>query len=354
MTKFTHLKNSKLKFQSSNKTDSDKNNNNTNITIIYYKKDFYKKEIFASKSDLNIDFNFDGNIWINLDSVADASLIKEIGYIFNIDNFSLEYITNPRQRVKIDNRENYIHIIMKMLSFEQHTKEITYEQVSFILKEKILITFQETPHDIFDPIREKIENYKTNFGNSDVQYLTYLLVDRIVDNYLLILNEVENDINKIETQIIVNPKKNILSNITSLKKNIIILKRFISPIRELISKLRTRNTPPCINKNMEIYFSDLNEHCIMIFDIIDTLNSRTTELVQLYHSTVSNTMNEVMKILAIISTVFMPLTFISGLYGMNFLYMPELKWKFGYLFALSLMVILVACMVIYFKKKKWF
>ncbi len=349
MSNFTHLKNSKLK----NK-NTDTNPKNTTITIIYYNENFYKKDIFTSKNDLDIDFNFDGNVWINLDNTNDTSLIKELGYIFNLDNLSLEYITNPRQRVKIENRENYIHLIMKMLAFEKNTKEISYEQVSFIVKEKVLITFQETEFDIFDSVRERIESCKIGSDITSIYYLTYLLVERIVDNYLLILDEVENDINKLETQIIVNPQKNILSNIISLKKNAITLKKFISPIRDLISKLRTRNTAPLISENMNIYLNDLNEHCVMIFDTVNSLNSRTTDLVQLYHSTVSNTMNEIMKILAIISTVFMPLTFISGLYGMNFVYMPELKWKFGYLFALSLMVILVACMVVYFKRKKWF
>ena len=328
-------------------------NYNITVTVIYYSKNSHKRDIFLSDDKIDIDFNFDGNIWINIDGINDVHLIKEIGKIFDIDSLSLEDIANPEQRVKIDDRDSYIHIILKMLQMELLTKEVQYEQLSLIIKDNILITFQETPYDMFESIRTRLENPNTKLASKDISYLAYILIDTIVDNYLLVLDEVEDEIDDIENQLVKRPDREDLENILSLKQNIAVLKKFISPVRELISKLQTRSMLNYFHEDMKYYLSDLNDHGIIVFDTVDMLNNRATELIQLYHSMISNTMNEVMKILAIISTVFMPLSFIVGLYGMNFEYMPELKWHYGYYITLGLMVGLVILMIIYFKKKKW-
>ena len=329
-------------------------NYNITVTVIYYSKSFHKKEVFSTDEKIDIDLEFDGNIWINIDGINDVNLIKRIGKIFNIDSLSLEDIANPEQRVKIDDRDSYIHIILKMLQMEIITKDVQYEQVSLIIKDNILITFQETPYDMFDSIRNRLENPRTKLASKDVSYLAYILIDTIVDNYLLVLDEVETEIDDIENKLIESADREDLENILALKQNIAILKKFISPIRELISKLQARSMLNYFPEDMQYYLGDLNDHGIIVFDTVDMLNSRATELIQLYHSMISNTMNEVMKILAIISTIFMPLSFIVGLYGMNFEYMPELKWHYGYFLTLGLMVGLVILMIIYFKKKKWF
>lgn len=357
MSTFTSLKNRKSNFTLKKNTrvhNEEEEKSPIDVTVVYYKENFYEEHIFNSEKDLKIDMNFDGNIWINIDGITDVNLIKKIGDLFQIDELTLDDIINPEQRVKIDNRIDYIHIILKMLFFEPLTKEINFQQLSFILKKNFLITFQETSLDIFDPIMNKLKNQKGNFELDDVNYLAYMLIDTIVDNYLLILDEVEIDVNEMETNIIDNPEKDALEQILSLKKNIIILKRFISPMRELISKFQTRSMLKYFPEDMKFYLNDLYDHSIIAFDMVATLNNRVTELIHLYHSTISNTMNEVMKILAIISTIFMPLSFISGLYGMNFINMPELHWKYGYFFALFLMGTMVCCMLVYFKKKKWF
>ena len=329
-------------------------NYNITVTVIYYSKTFHKRVVFSADDKIDIDLEFDGNIWINIDGINDVGLIKRIGKIFNIDSLSLEDIANPEQRVKIDDRDSYIHIILKMLQMELLTKDVQYEQMSLIIKDNILITFQETPYDLFESIRSRLENPRTKLASKDVSYLAYILIDTIVDNYLLILDEVETEIDDIENKLVESADREDLENILTLKQNIAILKKFISPIRELISKLQTRSMLNYFHEDMKYYLGDLNDHGIIVFDTVDVLNNRATELIQLYHSMISNTMNEVMKILAIISTVFMPLSFIVGLYGMNFEYMPELKWHYGYYITLGLMVGLVILMIIYFKKKKWF
>ncbi|WP_427171450.1 magnesium/cobalt transporter CorA [Fusobacterium nucleatum] len=329
-------------------------NYNITITVIYYSKSFHKKDVFSTDDKIKIDLNFDGNIWINIDGINDVNLIEDIGKIFDIDALSLEDIANPEQRVKIDDRDSYIHIILKMLQMELLTKDVQYEQLSLIIKDNILITFQETPYDMFETIRNRLETPNTKLASKDVSYLAYILIDTIVDNYLLVLDEVETEIDDIENKVIESADREDLEDILALKQNIAILKKFISPIRELISKLQARSMLNYFHEDMKYYLGDLNDHGIIVFDTVDMLNSRATELIQLYHSMISNTMNEVMKILAIISTIFMPLSFIVGLYGMNFEYMPELKWHYGYFITLGLMAGLVVMMIIYFKKKKWF
>ena len=329
-------------------------NYNITVTVIYYSRKFHKRDVFSADDIIDIDLSFDGNIWINIYGINDVNLIKEIGKIFNIDSLSLEDIANPEQRVKIDDRDSYIHIILKMLQMELLTKDVQYEQVSLIIKDNILITFQETPYDLFESIRSRLENPRTKLASKDVSYLAYILIDTIVDNYLLILDEVETEIDDIENKLIESADREDLENILTLKQNIAVLKKFISPIRELISKLQARSMLNYFHEDMKYYLGDLNDHGIIVFDTVDMLNNRATELIQLYHSMISNTMNEVMKILAIISTIFMPLSFIVGLYGMNFENMPELKWQYGYFMTLGLMAGLVILMIIYFKKKKWF
>ena len=162
-------------------------NYNITVTVIYYSKTFHKRVVFSADDKIDIDLEFDGNIWINIDGINDVGLIKRIGKIFNIDSLSLEDIANPEQRVKIDDRDSYIHIILKMLQMELLTKDVQYEQMSLIIKDNILITFQETPYDLFESIRSRLENPRTKLASKDVSYLAYILIDTIVDNYLLIL-----------------------------------------------------------------------------------------------------------------------------------------------------------------------
>lgn len=355
MTNLTSLKNRKLGLPPGSVIyTGEESDEEITITVIYYDKNFYEKEIFSANDNIDINLNFKGKVWINIDGIHNTELLRKIGKLFDIDSLSLEDIANPEQRVKIDDRETYLQIILKMLSLEPLTREIEYEQISLIIKDNFLISFQETSFDLFDFIRNRLENAKVELNSKDINYLTYMIIDTIVDNYLLILDEVEDDIDAVETQIINVSTKEDLENILALKQNLIILKRFISPIRELIARLQSRKFIEYFPEDMKYYIGDLNDHGIIVFDTVEMLNNRVTELIQLYHSTISNTMNEVMKILAIISTIFMPLSFIVGLYGMNFNNMPELSWRYGYFIVLTFMIALVVCMIFYFKKKKWF
>lgn len=323
------------------------------ITVIYYNQEIFEKQVFHSVDEFRFNRRFQGNAWINIDGISDVNYIKKIGRYFHIDNLTLEDLANPEQRVKLEEREEYLFLILKMLSLNLITEEIEYEQLSFILEDNILITFQETPKDVFDGIRYRLESDKTKIRSLSTGYLAYTLIDAIVDNYFVILDEVEKEIDNLESKVIDKSEKEDLENILELKQSISSLKRFIAPLRELVAKLQTRGMRGYFSEDMRIYLNDLYDHSIITFETVEMLNSRVHELVQLYHSTVSNDMNQIMKILAVISTVFMPLSFLTGLYGMNFRYMPELESPIGYFVLLAFMVLLVLGMLFYFKKKKW-
>lgn len=325
-----------------------------NIEVFLYNDREIKKELLNENDNVDrLAENFDGIKWINIDGIHNINLIKKIGELFNLDNLILEDLVNSSQRAKVEERDDYLFIVIKMLDLNLISKDISYEQVSFIVGENYLLTFQETPGDIFDTIRTRIEAPNSRTRKKSVGYLTYAILDSIVDNYFIILDEIEMEIDKLESKVINHPEQEDLQLIISLKQKVTSLKRTIGPIRELIGKLQANSVSEYLNEDITIYLSDLSDHGIIVHDTLDILNSRVTELVQLYHSTISNDMNEIMKILAIISTIFMPLSFIVGLYGMNFENMPELTYKYGYYIVVVFMIVLVISMLIYFKKKKW-
>ena len=209
-------------------------NNKITITVIYYSKDFHKRETFSSTDKIDIDLKFKGNIWINIDGINDVNLIKNIGKIFDIDALSLEDIANPEQRVKVDDRDRYILIILKMLQMEVLTKDVQYEQLSLIIKKNILITFQETPYDPFEIIRARLETPGARLRSQDVSYLAYILIDIIVDNYLLILDEVENEIDEIENQLIESADKDDLEKTNKANREITVV---IERLKKILYKI---------------------------------------------------------------------------------------------------------------------
>ncbi|MBR8700436.1 Cobalt/magnesium transport protein CorA [Fusobacterium sp. DD29] len=326
-----------------------------NIEMIAYNDSVIKREIFDEDENLDVlKKDFKGVKWINIDGIHNIALIKKIGDLFNLDNLVMEDVANSTQRAKVEEREDYLFIVLKMLNINLISKDITYEQISFIVGEDYLLTFQETPGDVLDSVRARIESPNYKMRKKSIGYLTYAILDSIVDYYFMVLDEVEIEIDKLESKVINDSEREDLQSIITLKQKVSTLKRTIGPIRELITRLQTKSVAEYLNEDIKIYLTDLSDHGIIVYDTLDILNTRVTELIQLYHSTISNGMNEIMKILAIISTVFMPLSFLTSLYGMNFDNMPELHTRYGYFFLLGAMFVLVLGMIAYFKNKKWF
>lgn len=308
------------------------------IILYSYNKETVKKVIDNSLDKLSFFNEKDFVNWIVIEGVHDVELIKKIGVFYEIDNLILEDILNINQRPKFEEREKYISFFLKMIYLNKKSDEIEYEQISFILGEGYLITFQEKTGNIFNNLQERIENGIGKLRNKKENYLMYALFDIIVDNYFLILENFEERIEALEEKIVNNPSQKIIEEIISLKKEISKFKRNVIPIKEILIKISNIDY---FDESMNIYLKDLHDHSTIIYESIEIIYNRSNDLIQLCHSSIGNSMNEIMKILTTISTIFIPLSFLAGLYGMNFKYMPELSWEYGYYFILGLMFIVV-------------
>ena len=331
----------------------DKADKNIDMELYLFDGKKSLRKNLKENDDLSFLKNENNLVWLNVNGIHNVELINNIGNILNINSLVLEDLTNINQRVKIEVWEDYLFIVLKMTGINSITKDIEYEQVSFILGKNYLITFQEKAGDVFDTVRKRIEIPNSKIFQRGIGYLTYALIDVIADNYFVVLDKLEEKTDRLERKILNEFSDKLVEKILKLKGELAVLKKGIYPIREISAKFQSQDVISYFGKNNKMYLLDLHDHGITICDIIENMTSRTSELFQLYYSILSNDMNNVMKVLAIISTIFMPLSFLAGLYGMNFKYMPELEWNYGYFIILGIMAVLVIIMIIIFKKKKW-
>jgi magnesium transporter len=290
--------------------------------------------------------------WINIDGLHEVEVIEKIGKHFGLHPLLLEDVVNTAQRPKLEDYGKYLFIVLKMLYYDEEEHIIIAEQVSLILFPNLVITFQEGVGDVFNPVRERIRHGRGRIRGSGADYLAYALMDAVVDNYFIILERIGERIEEIEEELVANPGQETLQKIHLLKREMIFLRKSIWPLRELISGL-DRGDSPLIEKATETYLRDLYDHTIQVIDTVETFRDVVSGMLDIYLSSVGNRMNEIMKVLTMIATLFIPLTFIAGIYGMNFEHMPELGKKWGYPAVLMLMVILGSIMVTYFRRKKW-
>jgi magnesium transporter len=290
--------------------------------------------------------------WINIDGVHRVDVVEKIGKHFDLHPLVLEDLVNTEQRPKMEDFLDYIFIVLRMLDYDDKTDEVKGEQLSLVLGPNWVITFQENEGDVFDLVRERIRSDKGRIRKMGADYLLYALVDVVVDNYFLILEKMGENIEEIEDKLVANPAPETLQSIHNLKRQMIFLRRSVWPLREAINRLE-RWESPLINKSTDIYLRDVYDHTIQVIDAIETFRDMLSGMLDIYLSSVSNRMNEVMKVLTIIATIFIPLTLVVGLYGMNFKYMPELEWVWGYPLVLFVMLIIGVTMVIYFRRKRW-
>ena len=291
--------------------------------------------------------------WINIDGLHDTEVIKKIGEYFKIHSLTMEDILNTVQRPKMDGFDEYIYIVLKMLDYDQQSQTISSEQLSLIIKNDLVISFQEKVGDVFDHLRHRIRVDKGRLRRAGADYLAYAILDSVVDRYFVLLEWLEDRTEKVEDQLINYPDKETLQNIYGLKTDLIFLKKLVWPLRDVITVLK-RDENTIFQQSTYIYLSDVYDHIIFIIEMLESFKETVSGMVELYISSTGIKMNEVMKFLTIIATIFIPLTFIAGVYGMNFNNMPELKWHWGYHLVLILMLVLALSMIAYFKKQKWF
>jgi magnesium transporter len=291
--------------------------------------------------------------WIDINGLHEVEIIEKLGSHFGLHPLLLEDILNTNQRPKMEDHGDYIFLVMKMLHSSDNNGEIKAEQVSIIIGSNFVISLQEHEGNVFNQVRDRIRKFKGRIRKSGSDYLAYTLLDAIVDNYFLILENVGEKIEDADQQLAANPSPSTLQHIRELKNTMIFFRKSIWPLRELVSALE-RCESTLVHESTGIYFRDVYDHTIQIIDTVESYRDIISGMVDIYLSSISNKMNEVMKVLTIFASIFIPLTFVAGIYGMNFDYMPELKWHPGYFAALGFMAFIVVILLIYFKRKKWF
>jgi magnesium transporter len=290
--------------------------------------------------------------WINVDGVHDVTLIEQLGSYFGFHPLLQEDIMNTEQRPKLEDHEQYLFIVLKMLYHDQAADEITAEQVSLILGSNFLLSFQEREGDVFEPVRDRIRTKKGRIRKAGADFLAYALIDAIVDHYFVILEKLEEKIEDVEEELVTNPTPETLRAIHRLKRRMIFLRKSVWPLREVINGLEDSDSP-LMHESTGIYLRDLYDHIIQVLDTMENFREMIAGMFDIYLSSISNKLNEVMKVLTIIATTFIPLTFLAGVYGMNFRYMPELDWRWGYPVIWAVMLAILIVMVGYFRRKRW-
>jgi magnesium transporter len=316
----------------------------------------YDRERYAKYESLNVEelcnhLQPDQVNWVNLDGLHDLDIIEKLQAKFSLHPLLIDDIMAD-QRPKAEEFEGYLFFTLKML-YKIDSRDIDYEQINFVLGKDFLLSFQEKEGDLFDGFRDRIRLDLGKVRKKQADYLLYRLIDIIVDNYYNVLDRIGDIIEEIEENVYEKPTNKTFNRIQALKKELIYLRKALYPLREALGKL-VKGESEFIQEESLMYFADVYDHVSHLIDSSDTYKDLTSSLMDIHINAMNTRMNEVMKVLTVISTIFMPLTFIVGVYGMNFDYMPELRWPMGYFGVLGIMVLIVISMLVYFRKKKWF
>lgn len=302
-----------------------------------------------------LNYQNDGRIhWIDVPSLNNVDGIKSLGKAAGIHHLIVEDILNTNQMVKMDNYDDCLFIVLKMLNYNSGEVDITTSHIGIVLRDRLVYSFhEETTGGIFAPVETQIKAAQNNIRNLGSDYLCYKLVDTVVDNYFNIIDELGDVVDSIEEELIANPDKSTLSNIYFVKRKLMYLRKSVFPLRELIGSLVSSGSV-LVGTDVKIYFHDVYDHLIQIVDSIETYQDILSNMLDTYLSSISNRTNDTMKILTIFSTIFIPLTFLAGIYGMNFKFIPELSLKYGYFIFWGVSVVIAAIMLMFFHHKKWF
>jgi magnesium transporter len=322
------------------------------ITVIDYNESRYDEKEIASIEDCLPCKETSTVTWINIDGIHDTEIIEKIGHHFELHPLVLEDILNTGQRPKMEDAESYILLLLKMLCYEDESDTVRAEQVSIVFGRNFVISFQEQRGDVFDAVRERIRKNRGRVRKAGADYLAYALTDAVVDGYFVVLEKVAETVERLEDEVVTSPSPMTLRSIHRLKTEMLFLRKSVWPLREVISGLQ-RGESPLICESTGIYLRDVYDHTIQIVDTMETFRDMLSGMIDTYLSSISNKMNEVMKVLTIIATIFIPLTFVAGIYGMNFEYMPELAWRWAYFGVWGVMAVVTLSMIHYFRRRKW-
>ncbi|SDT94278.1 magnesium/cobalt transporter CorA [Desulfobacula phenolica] len=290
--------------------------------------------------------------WLNINGLHDIEKIKEVGQIFDLHPLVMEDILNTGQRPKVEDFNAYIFIVLKMIRFDTETEMIFNEQLSIVLGDNFLVTFQEQPGDVFEPVRKRIRRQKSRIRGSGTDYLAYSLLDTVVDNYIHIIEVIGEKIEDLEEMILEGNDTTVMEKINAFKREINYLRKSIRPAREAILHL-SRLDSDLFQESTIPFLKDLQDLINQATEAIDTYRDLLTDQLNIYNSVMANKMNDIMKVLTIFAAIFIPLTFIAGIYGTNFEYLPELHYKYSYAVFWTALIVIAGALLVFFKRKRW-
>lgn len=328
----------------------EKKSETVTISVFHYSVDRCDEER-VEQADLLAPPVDESVVWVNVGGVHKMEVLETFGRQFSLHPLLLEDIANTDQRPKLDDYETYFFLVMKMLTLTER-QDVMVEQVSLVLGRNFVLSFQENGSDVFQPVRERLRSGKGRLRQAGADYLLYALVDAIVDQYFAVLESLGEKIESLQQVVVSDPKPDTLREIHALKRQLLFIRRAVWPLRDVMNNL-SRSDCPFLQHNTKVFFRDVYDHVVQIVDTLETLREMVSASLDIYLSSVSYRLNAVMRVLTVITTIFMPLSFIASIYGMNFEHMPELKSEWGYPMVLGGMAAVGIGMLVVFRNKRW-
>lgn len=322
------------------------------ISRIRYSADSYEQPQKIELNECIPESRASGVTWYTIDGVHNVEILRTIGEKFNLHPLVVEDLANTSQRPKLEEFDGYLFIAMKMVTYDRAKSAIMAEHISIVFGNGYVLLFLEDEGDLFEPIRQRIHTGKGRIRRLGADYLSYALIDMVVDCYFQVLEQIGEVIEQVEEQVIDSPRPSTLKAVHRLKRKLISLRRAVWPMREIVNEL-IRDESDLVSAETRLFLRDLYDHTIHTIDTIETMRDIVSGMLDVYLSSLSNKLNQVMKVLTVISSIFIPLTFIVGIYGMNFEYMPELAWRWGYPAVMVAMLIVASLFMLLFKRKGW-
>jgi magnesium transporter len=322
------------------------------VHLLEYSEEVFREETLEAGADFVEIASRDPVTWVNVDGLSDLEIIRSMGEPFDLHPLVLEDVVNTGQRPKLEEYEEYFFVILRMLTLAGDSVGVRSEQVGIVFGQGFVLSFQERAGDVWEPVRERLRGKSGRIRSRGADYLAYALIDAVVDHYFHILETFAEETEELELQVLEDPTPETMRRIHSLRQEMLVVRRAVWPLRELTNGL-TRNESGLVQESTQIFLRDVYDHTVQVIDTAETLRDVISGLMDLYMTSVSNRMNEIMKVLTVMASIFIPLTFLAGIYGMNFQVMPELRIPWAYPALLGVMVVMGVGMVVFFRRKGW-
>ena len=322
------------------------------ISVVDYNTESFEARTVDSIADILAYKDKDTVTWVNIEGIHDVAVIEALGQHFAIHPLVLEDIMNTHQRPKVEEYDDSLYIVIKRPVFDRESLGVDYEQISMLVLDGFIFTFREIVDGLFEPVVRRLRESKGRFRGLGFDYLAYALLDVVVDQFFLFQDAMDLVFEELEDELLTTPTPDTLKTVQRIKREMIFVRRGVTPLREMLAEL-LRSETPLIQERTKVYLRDVYDHAIRVTEAMDSYRDLIAGMLDIYLSSVSNKLNETMKVLTVFSTIFIPLTFITGIYGMNFDFMPELKWRWAYPTLWVTFFVVAGGLLYYFRRKRW-